>query len=793
VLAPLKPGESSAILELAAQIQDELNGLVIDSTFLDALKKTIASELKTDCYSVRSSVLFEDGEKASFAGLFHTSLNVKAHDLEQAIIDCIKAVYHPNVLQYSLLHGINPAENPVSLIVQDMVDASVSGICFSMDASGNFNDMMISGGLGSGEGVVSNHTDTSSYLIDRQNQNISVAHGLPEVLTQEQLRDLYTQGMAIEKLFAFPQDIEFSYDNENKLYILQSRPITTIDIRNLKILDNTNIVESYPGITLPLSFTFARNGYQQVFTAAARLFSVSEKNISILEPKLSSMIAHIEGRVYYNLHNWYSLMQMVIADENALKAWETLIGIKSAKKSTFSFSVIKKIKTTCNSLILFIRYPKIVKVFYQKFQSEYGDLRQYANQLYENKPTPKEVFLTYEHAAAKLFKNWAATLLNDFFTFRFFDALKRMIQSYKIPDSENLSNDLLCGIPGVESERPILELLRMKAFIQADELLSLLFKKDSSEIAHLIHSGYHPAFKSMVDTYIQLYGDRTLEELKLESPNFRMNTTGIYDLLKSQLKNVNTAESFIARQDDIRQQAEQKIRSKLKPFSPKTILFNYVLKHAKESIKNRENMRLRRAMSYGAVKEMFFYLGHCMQENKIIDEAMDVFYLHIEELRAWCFGDHVLDFKSIIAERKQSYKTYKDLKLPDRIVYNELLPSLANKGSMIHQDGVMQGTGISRGLLTAEALVMHQPDLSADADGKILVTRITDPAWVFLMARAGGIITEKGSPLSHTAIVGRELGIPVIIGVNNATTLIKNGEMIRMNGDTGLLETVIGK
>jgi pyruvate,water dikinase len=101
---------------------------------------------------------------------------------------------------------------------------------------------------------------------------------------------------------------------------------------------------------------------------------------------------------------------------------------------------------------------------------------------------------------------------------------------------------------------------------------------------------------------------------------------------------------------------------------------------------------------------------------------------------------------------------------------------------------VLKGVPVSKGIVEGEALVIMEPVLNADVKGKILISKMTDPGWVFLMSQAIALVTEKGSLLSHTAIVGRELGIPVVVAVQDVTQRIKTGERIRVNGSTGIIE-----
>ncbi len=778
--------EKTSTTDLSNEMMDVLSDLTIKQDVLQSISSQISTELNTDgLLAVRSSVTSEDGSKCSFAGLFDTSLNVNIKQLEEAVLVGIRSLYHVNVLEYSSLKNINPLENKLALVIQEMVAASSSGIVFTMNPTGNYNDLLVSSAFGCGEGVVNNSAEITNYIINRQNGLTYKNESEAEVLTENQRKELIKAALEIEKKMGTPQDIEFSFDQNLSLVILQSRPITTIDLQNLKIIDNTNIVESYPGITLPLTFSFARNGYQQVFTGAAKLFKLHDSQIVAIEDELSNMITHVHGRIYYNLHNWYKLMQMVVASQNALQAWETLIGVKLKSQQFSALSAFKKIKTIYTTISLFANYNRIVSSFYSNFEIEYSKLRQYADSLYDQKPSAFQVFSFYNEMSERLFKHWAPTLLNDFFTFKFYDLLVKMVASYGFSKDETIANDLLCGMSGVESEMLIVELLKIKEKIIDDENLRLLFTKPNQVILEEMPDD----FRLILKDFNAKFGDRTLEELKLERPNFRMNPEALIELVKSQLNNLNTPETLAKRQLQIKESAENRVKERQLKYSPKSVYFNFVLKKARTTIRNRENMRIRRTRSYGAVKELFGYIALEMCQKNVIENSSDVFYLTVEQLSDYCLKGKSDNLKEIIRAKKEAFALYETQFVPDRMVFNGEFPPFSNlKQSNYTSSNILYGTTISKGVLTGETIVLDKPDYAQLVEGKILVTRMTDTAWVFLMTRAAGLISEKGSPLSHTAIVGRELGIPVIIGIENATTLLPSGTIIKLNCDEGFIE-----
>lgn len=197
-------------------------------------------------------------------------------------------------------------------------------------------------------------------------------------------------------------------------------------------------------------------------------------------------------------------------------------------------------------------------------------------------------------------------------------------------------------------------------------------------------------------------------------------------------------------------------------------------------------MRFCRTRAYGAVKDIFLEIGKIMVEGGQIQEENAIFYLHLEELKSYGKDQEVKEYRNLIAQRKEQYNQAKKLQVPDRIMYSGDLPEFG-LGDIEHpvSDNEMQGIGVSPGTVTAEALVTLSPGFDMEVKNRVLVSKMTDPGWVFLMAQASALVSEKGSLLSHTAIVGRELGIPVVVNIPGATQRIQSGDLIRVDGTKG--------
>jgi pyruvate,water dikinase len=304
--------------------------------------------------------------------------------------------------------------------------------------------------------------------------------------------------------------------------------------------------------------------------------------------------------------------------------------------------------------------------------------------------------------------------------------------------------------------------------------------------------GSHADFYQNFNQHLEKYGDRTLAELKLETPSLRKNPLLFIRLLRNQLSSPVNIADFRAKQAEIRANVETQIQAKLKWWQPKTYLFRFVCALATYGLKSRENMRFCRTRGYGAVKDIFIEIGKMMEKENVIKNYNDVFYLQTTDLQDFCQNKNRENLFLKIEKIKTEYKNYESLQLPDRVIYMDGNPPILGKldTTQFENKRYLQGTAVSKGKVTAQAAVILSPKLDTNVQGEILVSKMTDPGWVFLMTQSVGLISEKGSLLSHTAIVGRELGIPVIVGVPNVTSILKSGDLLKIDGELGIVEVL---
>jgi len=310
-------------------------------------------------------------------------------------------------------------------------------------------------------------------------------------------------------------------------------------------------------------------------------------------------------------------------------------------------------------------------------------------------------------------------------------------------------------------------------------------------IKSLVDNKEELKFRKVFINHIDKFGDRGMEELKLETITFREDPVLLIQMV------LEYSESNLLKigeevDDSKRKIAEDKLSKILLKHPIKKILFPLILKMAKRSINYRENFRLHRSRAYGIVRRLSISLGECLKTRKLIDNSKDIFFLDYDSLSHF---SHAISFqeslKSQIKTNKELYNSYLGKEVAGKYHFNgKSFEEVEEKP--IDLKAQLIGSPCSSGKVRGLALVVNDINTFNKNEkiesGRILVAPMTDPGWVFLMTISKGLIVEKGSILSHTAIIGRELGIPTIVGVKNATKLIKDGDLIEINGDTGSIE-----
>jgi len=828
--------ESAAGLKTAS---DELQNLVAGSLegHIGQFVRVVLANFPPETYlAVRSSASLEDGSEFSFAGQLESFLYIRgAAGLREAIQKCLASAFSPRMLKYLKLNRKGVEDISLAVIVQKMIEPRVSGVMFTVDpASDSLVSLVISANYGLGTTIVGGSVGGDLYTVDKASLEVSpkignkdrmavldrdTGAGVIEVpvpasmksdpcLTSQETAELARTGMAIEHAFGQPQDIEWAIDSEG-LHILQSRPLTGQQQGPLTIWDNSNINESYPGVTSPLTYSFAREAYSVVYRQAVRLVGLPEKTIHANAEVFDNMIGLVNGHIYYNLGSWYRALALLPGFKYNSRFMEQTMGVKS----TIDLPQGNPIPSFPARFGEFIRMGfTLGRMAFLAFGVDrrvagFQAAADSACRAHEGKMTRNlsviELAAAYEELKRKLLWNWQAPIINDFLTATFFGLLRKLTTRYTLDEAKTLQNDLLCGEGGIVSTEPVKSLIGLAAAVRSDErLLSLFESRADEDLWHVLgESPDHREFAAALRGHVEHFGNRCLYELKLEEPSLKDRPARLLSGIRAFIRRPELdIKSMEERERSVRNQAEAIVRARLlgrRPpmLSPRYRLYCWVLQRARGHIRHRENMRFTRGRVFGAVRDLFNAIGSELVRLGHIDQPGDVFYLEVPEIIGFINGSAPgTILRDAASRRRAEFSQYRQMAPPpDRFeAYgavwrgdNVLGPNTAEPE---RQPDLLTGRACCPGVVSGTARVILDPSQAEVEKGDILLARETDPGWVTLFPLYSGILVERGSPLSHSAIIARELGIPAIVGIDGLIGAIKSGQRIEMDGGQGTVK-----
>jgi rifampicin phosphotransferase len=701
---------------------------------------------KNQIYAVRSSCISEDSDSKSYAGYFYSEIGVSYSNIYRA--------YQKVVSSFKNEDG--------AVIIQEFIPSEKSGVIFTNDGSSN---MVINSNFGVCKTVVEGWecdellVSKNGILLKREfpkkkesliwkgNQLIKNIENQFSINSNE-IHKLIEKCKEIEIIMNAPQDIEWCFFKE-KLYILQSRPITASinDLKNWVYYDSANIAESYSGLISPLTISFASHIYKEVYSQLIHKSGVSKGKLNKYKEVFNNMVNSFNGRLFYNMNNWYKMMSFIPGYNRNKENLEVMI------TSNVKEEVIRDIKP---SIILKITYPFIVvwKFFRVKYNNK--KFQKYVIAFIKN--SRKKSFKTlsyndcktaYKEVQEKLIKKWYITVENDFLVMTYFGILKKKF-------SEERVNKIISFESKTTTQLNALINLSKK-IINNQNILELINEMNNEKLNTYILK--NDSLNKLLEDYFSVYGGRFANELKLESPDVEENIVDFFKVLKNysslEIKNLKKENKE-----------------------------SYAIKKFKKYAAQREEFRLLRSNAFSIVRKIFNRIGQIYLEENKIEKQKDIFFLKINEIFL-----NKIDYKDLIKERKDQYEEFKNKEIPDffGVVDGEQPKALNEQDSEKEKLG---GRGCTKGEIQGRIRVFKDYYLPEKIDFEIAVAKNTDPGWTPLLGLCKGLIIENGGILSHAAIVSRELGIPTIIGVKNATKILKSGETLKINGANGNIEII---
>jgi pyruvate,water dikinase len=823
-----------------------------DPEFEECLKEKIHLIFPSNTsFAVRSSGIGEDSEDHSFAGQFSSYLHqISIQDILTSIKKCWASSFNERANAYRIERGISTEKFAMGVVIQKMVFADIAGVGFSRDPihPTKREQMIISSVYGLGEGLVSGELDADHYYVHRPKSESGTIEyqshivkkdfffikGLQGGIEKKEVpfekkeitslsnKDITTISHALinlEKYLGCPQDIEWVIE-KGEFFCVQTRPITNLPpdtffddkIKGADFIlwDNSNITESYNGVTTPLTFSHVSRAYRQVYLQYCEVMGVPPKLIKENEATFRNMLGLIRGRVYYNLGNWYKMIFLFPFAGTSKGFMETMMGVKQNLKpelaALFDFTQRPPQYSFIRNIYIFFRnLLRLLKVrgFINQFKSDFNRVYSKAKTEDFTQKSIKDLLRAYEELNEDLLFKWKAPIISDTRCMIFFGLLKSLTEKWiKKNNSPSLYNDLLSGQGDLPSTEPTRLLMRIAKKIDegAPQRRDWFLTTPRSEILTALKSGIHPDIYQDFIAFIDLYGFRCINELKLESIDLHEDPSFAIDAIISFVRMKNTSvDDILEREKETVLKAEKIIAENIA--GPKLIIFRFVMRKARSAVKDREDLRLLRTNIFGICRRIFKALGHKLHALKVIEDPMDIFYLSIDELMSFQEGrSFEVDFKDLTKLRKQQFQEYrKTPQPPDRFYtqgsvginlhYVQIIADqdlLAAEEPKSDDPKILIGTPCCPGIVEGVVRVVRESQDAEGLNGEIMVSERTDPGWVPLFPSTSGLLIERGSLLSHSAVVARELGIPTIVGVHGGLMKkLKTGMKVRMDATKG--------
>lgn len=829
--ASLTPEQAAAlrVAHDAAAVRAVVASVSPSARVAAAIRQAAGDVAQGRALAVRSSALGEDSAEYSFAGQLESFVFVQPGDAAESVARVWRSGFSERLIAYRKESGLSLLPQAPAVVIQAMIDGEVSGVAFSADpVSGRRGFAVVTAAPGLGGAVVSGETNADTWRVDRDGRIVEAAIAAKQFAQRrdprapdgvatvalagdEATRPALGEARVVEvaalarkaaSFFGRPQDIEWTLGG-GRLYLLQSRPITGLaakaDPDGIRaIWDNSNIAESYSGVTTPFTFSFAQRAYAEVYRQFCRLMQVDEAAIEARADMFCCMLGLVRGRVYYNLFNWYRLVAVLPGYAFNRKFMEQMMGVRESLADETVQALnpprtgerlrdgVRLLATMWALLLGYFGINRRVRRFHRRIADTLGPARPDLSGL-----RPDELAVYYRRIEQRLLLHWDAPIVNDFATMFFHGALRKLAGSWVGDTQGTLQNDLLGAERGMISTEPA-ERVRRMAGIAADyaTLVALLCSGSSEAIRREMPA--HPEFAREFEAYLDRFGDRCMEELKLESPTLfddplpLLRSVGQY--ARNRLARVTPAPSA---EVAVRREAEETVRRALAAHPVKRVVFAWVLAAARARVRDRENLRFERTRVFGRARLIAVEIGKRLAALDCLDTARDVFWIEVDEMLAFVEGRATTtDLKGLVALRKAEFERYRSAPAPgDRFETRGVVyvgHSFQSPAPYAPPTGeAMQGLGCCAGVVRGPVRIIRDPRQANVAGGEIIVTERTDPGWVMIFPAAAGLLVERGSLLSHSAIVAREMGLPAIVSLAGVTQWLNDGDWVEMDGASG--------
>lgn len=805
-LSHIRIEDKEKVREVSEKIRMVIESVSIPEDIVDEITDYIIEFGEKDSYAIRSSATAEDLLTASFAGQQDTYLNIIGIEaILKHISKCWASLFTDRAVTYRLQNGFDHRKVQISVVIQKMVFPKASGILFTADpVTSNRNMLSIDASFGLGEALVSGLVNADIYKVHNgkivykkistkklaiytlndggtKEQKISPKQQNKQVLMDDQILQLEQIGRKIEEHFSCPQDIEWCLVDDI-FYIVQSRPITS-----LYPIPKVNDQENHVYVSV---------GHQQMMTDTMKPLGLSFYQLTTSAPMYNA-----GGRLFVDItHGLTSsvsrkaLLDTLGSSDPLIKdALMTIIErgnfiklLQNDKKGMNS-SKGNEVVTFADLQAQIGNDPKIVNDLIKSSQTSIEELKQNIKKksgldlfdfIIEEIQELKKILFNGQSLAIIMVTMNASAWINE--NMNKWLGEKNVADTLSQSVSNNITSEMGLELLDVADViRPYPEVINYLQNVNNDNFLDELGK---------FHGGQEA--KEAIQDYLAKYGMRCTGEIDITKTRWIEKPTILVPMILSNIKSFEPNESNRkfekGRQEALKK--EQYLLDKLRELpdgKQKAEETKGMISLIRNFSGYREYPKYDMTNRYFIYRKALLKEAEQLVETNVIHEKEDIYYLTFEELRE-VVRTNKLDHQ-IISKRKDEYKLYEKL-TPPRVITSdgEIIVGEYKRENL--PDGAIVGLPVSSGVIEGRArVILNMEDVDLE-EGDILVTKFTDPSWTPLFVSIKGLITEVGGLMTHGAVIAREYGLPAVIGVENATKMIKDGQQIRVNGTEGYVE-----
>ncbi len=753
--------------------------------------------------AVRSSATAEDLPDASFAGQQDTFLNITgAAAVEDAVRACWKSLYTERAVAYRRDHDIPEASAAMAVVVQRMVDAEAAGVLFTLNpVTGALDELVVESALGLGDQVVSARVTPDRYRLSRR-----APHGVIEVegrstaalLTPERLAGLARLGLAAERLLGRAADIEWAVA-DGKLWLLQARAVTAAGPRlpevrygsqwnaehckgRLTIWANHNVRETMPYPHTPFSWSMWNY----------LTFPEAGKALGLLLPdedldRQATIVDLVDGRVYWNMNIMIGFMGILrgpimrqghYLDTEVSQISQELFRSGELVPLTQPFSF----KRLWNSLRLArLTFGSLLfttpEQGWKELQSIEDEIASFGKIDLAVMSEEQIVALARYFATQSIPRGFPVLGLG-------MPAFPAMIYLSKALPKWGFADalpKLLSGLQGNPTMETALALWDVAASAGPEVRSALPFP----EALSATEAGR--AFLGRVDEFLKTHGHRAVREFDFSCPRWREDPTFIYETIRNYFSHPAgepTPREHYKRQVREHAEAREAVDRALAGRPIRRWLFRKCIHLIETRLCFREAPKFYALNSLAHIRDLYLEVGRRFVKRGLLARDDDFFFLSIPEIERLTAGQlDAVWARGQIVERRKEFARHMRAN-PPLVIRSDGKP--VRHAAAARPGEVMRGTPVSTGSTRGRARILLDPgDGAALQKGEILVAPFTDPGWTPLFLTAGALVMEIGGIMSHGAVVAREYGIPAVVGVKDATRLLRDGEMLEVDGGAG--------